>query len=310
MSKVPLTTELLDVQEAFRSVQSELLPFQSGFPDLHGRRFINVGDAQKPNEWITKAQADAAYMPVPTVPPRSDSTTVKPVRIGPYSSRGLASAFAFTIFEANDRNYVAWASDGSSWRWAYGLHIDTLANKPTLTTTDEGYLFAVSDYAHILRWNGTAFTFLPGDSAGYVVVGKPDGSAPNGGVWGLCDGSTYNVLKPDGTVEGLLTQDLTGDTFVLGGTSTDASPRVATRATWETTAKTDDAATGMSIDSHTTVDVQSGTGTTVLNGPVSHTLTDPNHHHALSDANAQLKKFSEANGGLPKRSGVAFYIRR
>jgi len=364
MSKVPASTALIEVQEAFRSVKSELEPFQKGYPDFNGRRFVNVGDAKKDNEWITRGQAAGLFEPKHEPEPSANSSIIKAVRIDTYANRGPAFAFPFTFFEASDRNYIAWASNGNAWLWSYGIHRDTFANRPSagaLTTSDLGYqflatdrnwlfrysgsawvlqehlsqpyrnslaniptlgtgdagaLFFVTDYYHLLRWTGTAWEFGQGDSgSGYVAVGKPDGSAPNGGLWGICDGSAYNVLKADGTTESLTTQDLNDDTFILGGATIDATPRVAIRGKWEATAKTDKAVSGITLDAHTTrSDIPTTGAATVLTGPVSHTITEPNagagHEHVLSDAIAQLKVPSEANGGVPKRSGVAFYLRR
>lgn len=91
--------------------------------------------------------------------------------------------------------------------------------------------------------------------------------------------------------------------------------------------------TGISIADHSTAadTAVTGAGTRVTtanhvitDGGHNHAVTDPQHTHTLSgtsgagsahqhvlnDANAQLKVFSEANGGVPLRISTVWYMRR
>jgi hypothetical protein len=172
-----------------------------------------------------------------------------------------------------------------------------IAHIPTyLDAGDDGTTFYATDYGHAYRWSGTAlaWSFLEGDcGSGFVTMGKPDGTAPNGGLWGLCDGSTYAVAQANGTTANVTTMNLTGDVVIKGGYSTGAQ-QAATTPTWQAGAKTD-------VDTGAGQAVQSGSGATVA----AHT-----HQHNLSNANATLNAPGEANGGMPLRIGNNWYIRR
>lgn len=203
--------------------------------------------------------------------------------------------------------------------------ICTQATFPALVSGTAEMFIYVSDYKHWICWNGTTPEFAD-EGAGWVAEGRPDGSAPEGGLWGLCDGSIYAVLKSDGTTQNIATVDRTNDSFPEGSTTFGA--KAASRAKWEAAAVTDDESahthqvdppsTTSGNDSGAGTVVQSGAGSTVATHTHTHDTNIPAfasaagsaHHHVLSDANAQLKVPSEANGGLPDRVGVSYFIRR
>lgn len=227
---------------------------------------------------------------------------------------------------------VAYSVRSGKWLWVSGTGFSVQASLPTdLGTYDFGAVWAVTDYYHLLKWTGSTWTFQEGDGSGHVVMGKPDGSAPNGGLWGLCDGSSYNVLNANGTLTNTATQNLTGEVFLKGAAAV-AGQQAATRATWEAAAVTDNASAGTPAgtvsqatftgDAATARDVEDDitTPVSVVQAPYTpsgsinaQTFTGSalgNHQHVLSDANAQLKVFSEANGGLPLRISTVWYMRR
>ncbi len=170
---------------------------------------------------------------------------------------------------------------------------DVLANIPAgFNAGDDGRTFEATDYRHTWRWDGPAlrWRFAAGDGSGQVVIAKPDGTAPDGGLWALCDGSVVGISRDDGTITNFTTQNLTGGVFIKGDVI--AAQQVATAPTWQAGAATDaDGGSGQAV--------QSGSGVTVAAHPHAHTLTA-----------AKLNPPSEANGGLPLRVGVAFWIRR
>lgn len=308
--RVPQALTLPEIQSAFRETNDLVAKFTTGNPDLHGRKYQNVGEATEDNQWITKGQADETYLKIEDLPEAEEPTNQRAVRIDLFAVRGPAALFANTIFEASDRNYVAWVSNGQSWIYAYGVYQRTQAQlaalAATLGTNDTGLEVWVTDFEHRLKWTGTAWVFAPGDpGSGFVSIGKPAGTAPNGGVWGICDGTAYTVLNADGTTTSLTTQNLTGDVFIKGK-STSGSQQAATVATWDAAAKTDNANTGGSV-STSSAGATSGTDFDAL---TSATFNEGNHYHPLSDANAVLKAPSEANGGLPLRIACVFYLRR
>lgn len=186
-----------------------------------------------------------------------------------------------------------------------------LANIPQgLGTADAGREYRATDYRHRYIWSGTAWQFAEGDGSGQIVAGQPDGSAPNGGLWGLCDGSTYAVAQDDGSVANVTTQDLTGDVFVLGGAP---DRRAATAPTWDNSvapARTESATTGISVADHPTAadTTVGGAETRVTDG--THDVIEAGHVHELTDVNAKLNAPSEEAGGLPVRVALRWYIRR
>ncbi len=59
-------------------------------------------------------------------------------------------------------------------------------------------IWVPAPYNHLLRWNGTAFEFAPGDSgSGYAVEFVITPNAPG---WAACDGSTTTYLLPTGEI--------------------------------------------------------------------------------------------------------------
>lgn len=172
---------------------------------------------------------------------------------------------------------------------------DILANIPTgFNAGDDGRIFEATDYCHVYRWDGTAaaWNFYEGDASGYLVVGPPGGGPPNGGLWGLCDGSAYLVSQASGSTASVTTQNLTGGVFIKGA-STPGTQQAATAPTLAS-----GAILGDDTDAGVNLTVTAGT-TSVAAKPHTHTVTD-------ATGNAP----SEANGGLPVRIGITFYMRR
>lgn len=255
-----------------------------------------------------------------------------------YPISAVTSTTALTITgDAGTPGAVSYSVAAGQWLYVSGVSYSTLANIGTdYTLTDVGALWQVTDYGHLLEWAGTGWQWGPGEmGSAYILMGQPDGSQPNNGSWGLCDGSTYAVLGPTGVTSNITTRNLTGDVFIKGGAV--GAPQAATVPTWQAGAKTDNAVTGItinnsttgisvSVDSHGTAADTTVTGAgTRLTSPVTHTatVTDPGHNHGitepnagagsshnLSNANAKLNAPSEANGGLPLRINVAWFIRR
>ena len=286
--RTPVALTLPEMQAAFRDVNEKLERLLSTNPDWHGRRFQNVGNAVLNNEWITKGHADSTYLKIEDLPETEDTASLRPVRIDLFAVRGPAAQFPNTIFEASDRNYQAWVSNGQSWLYAYGVYQRTQAQlaalAATLGTNDTGLEVWVTDFEHRLKWTGAAWVFAPGDpGSGWVAIGKPAGTAPNGGVWGICDGTAYTCLNADGTTTSLTSQNLTGEVFIKGAAST-ASQQAATRATWEAAAVTDNESAHTHDDGSYAVSGTtdaSGTGT-VEAGAAANAVGDHTHGFSAS----------------------------
>lgn len=212
---------------------------------------------------------------------------------------------------------------GGYWIYVCGTMMGSLNpnQKPTdLGGPDKGFQFYSVDFEQLYRWSGTVWHYAPGFASQYIV-----GGYPQGGLWWPCDGNTYAFSQDDGSTANITVPNLLGDVFLKGASSTGAV-QTATRATWEAAAKTDSESShthSVDIESFNsgfqsqTTEVQSGSGATVaashvhaVDPPSTMSVSGTAHEHALSDANAQLKTFSETNGGLPKRIALSWYMRR
>ncbi len=102
-------------------------------------------------------------------------------------------------------SYVVQNPSGvNQWMYYNGIRIDVLANIPTLGILDVNYTFQASDYKQIWIWNGTAWNFAPGSGSGYFVYYASPSFLPYG-LWGACDGSTYQVSQNDATTTAVVT---------------------------------------------------------------------------------------------------------
>jgi hypothetical protein len=101
---------------------------------------------------------------------------------------------------------------------------DVLANIPALGPGDTDYLFYVTDYGHLLRWNGAGWEWAPGEEgrAGEISLFAV---APTGNGWKLCDGTgddgnpgtNIAYLKSDGTTANVVIPNLTAGAYLKAG---------------------------------------------------------------------------------------------
>lgn len=147
--------------------------------------------------------------------------------------------------------------------------------------TNKGQLIEVTDYAHILRWTGTAWEWGPGENgSNYFVDGT--GTAPNSVGWHACDGATVKYLKSDGTLSTNVTlPDETTAGYVKSGATYTGSPVSATAPTL-TNPTVNSNTTGISIADHSTAANTPVTGAATRVTTANHVITDPGHGHTLS----------------------------
>ena len=95
--------------------------------------------------------------------------------------------------------------------------ICTQATFPTLTSGSIPVFVFVSDYVHLIYWDGTTAVFC-GDQSGCISLWE---SNPGTG-YHLCDGATVNRLNADGSLTSVTLPDLTSSgaaaAFLEGGT--------------------------------------------------------------------------------------------
>lgn len=117
-----------------------------------------------------------------------------------------------TLFFESDRKVLYIAVNGS-WFYFSGVMQATQATLPTdLLTEDTNFLVNVTDYAHLLEWTGTAWTWGPAELGSGFIMTFLNAPNPTTG-WQLCDGSA-NIpqLNADGTLQ-FVTVPSSGDYF-------------------------------------------------------------------------------------------------
>jgi hypothetical protein len=162
----------------------------------------------------------------------------------------------------------------------------TQANLPTLTSSDSGVLIYVTDYAHLLIWTGTGWTWGPGEPGSDFI--QPFLNGPNPAIgWHLCDGSTINRLNFDGSLTKVTLPNLTVPAYLMLGTASAAGPNAASG---QSGAESADANTGVVATPGFDITLNSDDRLTSLPG-ASDLFPAQNHTHgpgSLSLVNTQL----------------------
>lgn len=122
---------------------------------------------------------------------------------------------------------LTWTVLNSSWWYETGIEAMSFATwaARAWTVLDDGYRADIYDYGHQIGLNGVSglWAFASADSGSKYIVASANGSAPQGGPWGFCNGSSYNVFEIIAGVPQLVsvvTPNLTSDTFIRGGAFT------------------------------------------------------------------------------------------
>jgi hypothetical protein len=117
---------------------------------------------------------------------------------GAHAARPAAGSYPNgTLFWETDRTALYVVLVGQ-WVYAAGVMATAQATLPGgLGSGDAGFLAYVTDYAHLLRWNGSAWGWGPGDGGSGFVQGFV---VDPGTGWFLCSGSQATFLKADGTL--------------------------------------------------------------------------------------------------------------
>ncbi len=240
-----------------------------------------------------------------------DDILGNPVR---YLVQSVESPTSLTLTQpAGPLAAVGYSVIGGEWLYQSGENYNVLLSIPSdLSLADVGLIFNSTDFSHrhlytlILGFPG--WRFHPGDLEPTAIVAGI--SLPGGtNLWKLCDGTAVSIATAGGSLATVSTPNLTGDVFILGGSP--GAQRIATNPTWDPAAKTEDTSpVGTTAANSSSVVVQSGTGTTVANHPHTHSVSGLTHSHDLTNTNAILNPPSEADGGLPKRIGLQWYMRK
>ena len=71
----------------------------------------------------------------------------------------------------------------------------TRANQPVVTASEAGLIYYVTDFAHMVRWDGTTWAFMDGGNNFFA-----DFSAPPGTGWALANGTIVTFLTVGATL--------------------------------------------------------------------------------------------------------------
>lgn len=200
-------------------------------------------------------------------------------------------------------------TDGGLINFGYiaGTQYGTQSNIPTPGAHDTGRQYYVTDYGHLLVWDGAAWTFGDGSTSGNRSIGG-DQPFPNA-YWVQDTGSPITILKPDGSlgsVNSIIKTTGDGVPFLrLGGTEV-LSPTAATAPTWDAAAVTDDESTHTHSVAQTNLTTAAGAVPVDTGNP---TGAGSAHHHALSNANAKLNKPNDTNGVWLSNQTLKVWVR-
>lgn len=199
---------------------------------------------------------------------------------------------------------VSYLVKSGRWVWREGIMAGTLAVPSTtvpsdLGENDNGFELNATDYYHLYRWTGSAWTWGPGDGAngGDIVISAgtktPAISAGTQvGAWKLLDGTGDDCVNPVGvgnpvTYAGentglvyLTRFDDCQDLFFKGQSAFDGIAHAATVPTIG--GRTENAPAGVNSGTGTFTPLVAGT--TAL----TPTLNDPGHNHNLTSTNAPI----------------------
>lgn len=134
---------------------------------------------------------------------------------GTHAARLAALASSYvdgSIFQETDRGLVYLAIKGA-WVYVFGTMLATQNALPTdLGPNDGTLLLFVTDFAHLLQWNGSGWQWAPGELGSDMIVQFLSG--PNTVGWQACDGSAgVSSLQPDGTLAFVTVPSIAGSWY-------------------------------------------------------------------------------------------------
>lgn len=101
----------------------------------------------------------------------SSSTSGLQNSSGAWAARPAATSVpSGSFYTVTDRDDLLYQSRGGQWHYVSGVHRDVFANLPTtLAWFDRNYLYEVSDFSHIFRWDGRGWVPYNMEASGRFV---------------------------------------------------------------------------------------------------------------------------------------------
>lgn len=206
--------------------------------------------------------------------------------------------------------------DAHLWKYRLGRMRGVLAGMPTdLGANDEGFEYYATDYEHVYRWTGSAWTF--GDTDEGSKFFRDFAGTPNKGKWQLCDGSTVNYAKADGTTASFTTPDLTAGVYRKSAAAYTGTVNAATDGTASGSTDAEASHThSVTIPGETTsgpsatVGAASGGGVTVAHASHAHTTSGGTVSSAAGSSHDHTLSSVTVSGSEPANCEVLTYFRQ
>lgn len=218
---------------------------------------------------VTPEATISAGKPVPTQNRAIVQTVTAGVLHGTHAIRTSYPGTDGTLYVETDRNGLVYLYDGAGWKYVAGTYqraqSQLAALVATLGANDAGLLVEVTDFAHTLRWSGSAWQWGSGEQGGGMLVSF---AVSPGTGWAACNGGTVPYLKSDGTT-GSVTLPNTSATAAYVQNGPGYSPTIAAAVLPTFAGTVGQTTSGPSA----TAAVQSGAGSTPASSAHTHTLT-------------------------------------
>lgn len=133
------------------------------------------------------------------------------------NNRPASKLPAGTLYFETDRG-VWYINNGGTWQYFAGVMQVTQANLPTdLGASDNGFLAEVTDFAHLLAWNGSGWQWGPGEQGSGFTIDFTDspnaGPSPSTG-WQQANGAIHVLtLQSDGSVKFASMRNIAGSWY-------------------------------------------------------------------------------------------------
>jgi len=179
--------------------------------DLHGRKFLNAGEAIASDEFITKADLERLLSPdqISLLTGGSgtgtSAATAPSTMSGTHAERLIAGMVRGLRFFETDRTvtYVVNEVSGSLvWNVASGVMVGLEGGQPNdLGAADVGFRYDATDTYKGYRWTGTAWQFWIALEQPDTYPGTPTYPTPTDGATGVSTSPTLAWTLTDGTLE-------------------------------------------------------------------------------------------------------------
>lgn len=204
---------------------------------------------------------------------------VKEALVSPQT--GALTAVGLAWFQTQAGNIAAMAS---SLNTVPGVNLFTVAGQPTLGPGDVGFVGLVTDYNHLVVWDGAAWQPYDAGSGYFAMLPV----APTTVGWQLCDGTATHYLGYGGTLTAVAftTPDLMSTPAYLKAAASysgTVNAKVSPSSTGTGTTGTDVTGTGTTGSSTDTFTTQQGAQSLIMGAGANLTAVAAHTHTGTTD---------------------------